>query len=152
MVNLLEEGIDVGVRIGELPVSGLCAAPGYLARQGTPLAPADLADHVLIAASAVSPIGEWRFGSGAVRVAPRLSVTTNDAAIEAAVRGLGIARLLSYQVAHEVAAGQLVIVLAGFEPPPLPVHVVHHEGRHESAKVRVFVDLAAERLRAALEG
>jgi DNA-binding transcriptional LysR family regulator len=75
-------------------------------------------------------------------------VTSNDAAIEAAVQGFGLTRLLSYQVAPYLASGELEIVLSGFEPPRLPIHVLHREGRRASAKVRTFVDLMVARLRA----
>jgi DNA-binding transcriptional LysR family regulator len=74
-------------------------------------------------------------------------VTTNDAAIEAALRGFGITRLLSYQIAPLVAAGELKLILQKYEPPPLPIHIVHQEGRHASKKVRTFVDLMSQRLR-----
>jgi DNA-binding transcriptional LysR family regulator len=163
-VNLLEEGIDVGVRIGELADSTmralrvgsvrivLCASPDYLKRQGTPRAPQDLTEHSTIASSAGSGAIHWRFDTGdgmrPVRVRPRLTVTTNDAAIEAALCGFGITRLLSYQVAALLAARKIKLVLEAFEPPPWPVHIVHREGRYASAKVRAFVDLMAERLRA----
>jgi len=163
VVNLLEEGFDVGVRIGELPDSSmksvrvgsvrrvLCAAPGYLDKHGTPHSLADLPRHTLIAASAVSPTNEWKFGQGSdlssVRVKPRLTVNNNDAAIEAALQGVGITRLLSYQVAAHLASGQLKIILTELEPPPMPIHVLHREGRYASAKIRSFVDLTAARLR-----
>jgi DNA-binding transcriptional LysR family regulator len=163
-VNLLEEGIDVGVRIGELADSTMralrvgsvrivaCASPDYLKRHGTPRTPQDLTAHSTIASIAGSGAIHWRFDAGdgmrPVRVRPRLTVTTNDAAIEAALRGLGITRLLSYQVASLFAARKLKRVLERFEPPPWPVHIVHREGRFASAKVRAFVDLMAQRLRA----
>jgi len=163
VVNLLEEGLDVGVRIGELPDSSmkairvgsirrvLCASPGYLDLHGTPQTLADLSSHTLIAASAVTPTCEWKFGQGAeqssVRVKPRLTVNTNDAALEAAVQGFGITRLMSYQVAAHLAAGQLQIVWPEFEPASMPVHVLHREGRYPSAKIRAFVDLIAARIR-----
>jgi DNA-binding transcriptional LysR family regulator len=163
-VNLLEEGIDVGVRIGELADSTMralrvgsvrvvaCAAPEYLKRHGTPQAPQDLAAHATIASVAGSGAIHWRFDTGdgmrQVRVRPRLTVTTNDAAIEAALRGFGITRLLSYQVAPLLGARRLKLLLEDFEPPPWPVHIVHREGRFASAKVRAFVDLMAARLRA----
>lgn len=163
VVNLVEEGIDVGVRIGPLPDSSLhaiavgqvrrvlCAAPEYLAAHGAPEDLDALKAHPLIAASGVSPTPEWSFGSGAarrsVRVAPRLTVNTNDAAITAACAGLGIARLLSYQVAEPVAQGRLRIILED-AASELPVHVVYREGRRASAKVRGFVDRMVERLRA----
>ena len=164
VVNLLEEGQDVGVRIGELPDSTMraipvgfvrrvvCASPRYVKRHGEPKRPADLAQHTVIAASPVTPSIEWRFGAGregvTTKVRPRLSVTSNDAAVHAALLGFGVTRLLSYQVAAHLAAGRLQRVLAGFEPPPLPIHVLHLEGRQASAKVRGFVDLLVERLRA----
>jgi len=164
VVNLLEEGIDVSVRIGELPDSSMhatgvghvrrvvCAAPGYLRAHGTPRAPADLAGHAIISASAVSPSGEWRFSDGkktiGVRVNPRLTVTSNDAAIHAALQGFGVTRLLSYQVAAHLESDRLQVVLRTYEPPRLPIHVLHLEGRQASAKVRTFFELLVERLRA----
>jgi DNA-binding transcriptional LysR family regulator len=163
VVNLLEEGLDVGVRIGELPDSSmkairvgsvrrvLCASPGYLEMHGTPHTLAGLSGHTLIAASAVTPTHEWKFGKGAerssIRVKPRLTVNTNDAAVEAAVQGFGITRLLSYQVAAYLASGQLKIVMPEFEPESMPIHVLHREGRYASAKIRSFVDLIAARIR-----
>ena len=164
VVNLLEEGMDVSVRIGDLPDSSMralrvgtvrsvvVAAPEYLARYGVPQAPHDLLAHSTIVSSAGSFTAGWKFASSAgehpLRVKPRLTVTTNDAAVTAACQGLGIARLLSYQVAQEVEAGRLEILLNTFEPPPHPVHIVHREGRYSSAKVRAFIDLLAARLRA----
>jgi DNA-binding transcriptional LysR family regulator len=163
VVNLMEEGLDVGVRIGELPDSSMralrvgtvrtvvVAAPAYLQAHGVPQVPQDLRGHQIVASSAGNFGSNWRFAEAAgehpLKVQPRLTVTTNDAAVEAAVEGLGITRLLSYQVAAEVAAGQLEILLAEFERPALPVHIVHREGRYSSAKVRAFIDLLAERLR-----
>jgi DNA-binding transcriptional LysR family regulator len=162
VVNLLEEGFDVGIRIGELPDSSmrairvgqvrrvLCASPQYLAENGIPNSPSELINHKIVAASGVSPIMDWKFDQDiTVRVKPRLTVTSNDAAIEAIQEGLGISRLLSYQVAPYVTSGQLQTVLGEFEPKALPVHVVHREGRYASAKVRTFVDLIVSRLQAA---
>ncbi len=164
VVNLVDEGLDVGIRIGALPDSTLrairvgqvrrvvCASPEYLKRHGAPKTPPDLARHTLIAASAVSAGTEWGFAKGkeklSVRVDPRLRVNTNDGALEAAKNGFGLTRLISYQVANEVAAGTLRTVLTGYEEAALPVHVIHREGRLGSAKVRSFVDLAVDRLRA----
>lgn len=163
VVNVVEEGIDVAVRIGELPDSSLqavrvgrvsrvlVAAPAYLQAQGTPRRPEDLADHTIVSAAGVNPVSEWRFNNaGKVlmqRVHPRMRTVTNDSAIAATLAGLGITRLLSYQVAAHVRSGALQVVLEAFEPNPLPVHVVHHEGRRATQKVRAFVDLAVERLR-----
>ena len=83
-----------------------------------------------------------------MRIKPRLSVSSNDSAIEAAVRGLGIARLMSYQVAPEIDSGKLKILLSEYETAPVPIHIVHREGRYTSTKIRSFIDLMAEQLRA----
>ena len=163
VVNLLEEGIDVGIRIGELPDSTLhairvgqvrrvvCAAPSYLRAHHVPRAPADLARHTIINARPVTASDDWKFTAGkktlSVKVRPRLTVTNNEAAIVAAVQGFGVTRLLSYQAAPHVAAGELKIILADYEPASLPIHVVHSEGRQASAKVRTLVDLLVARLR-----
>jgi DNA-binding transcriptional LysR family regulator len=163
VVNVVEEGIDVAVRIGELPDSSLqavrvgrvrrvlVASPAYLHAHGVPRRPEDLAGHTITSAAGVNPVSEWRFndaGKALVqRLQPRLRTTTNDSAVAATLAGLGITRLLSYQVASQVRTGALQIVLEEFEAPPLPVHVVHHEGRRATQKVRAFVDLAVERLR-----
>lgn len=163
VVNLLEEGLDVGVRIGELPDSSmralkvgsvrlvLCASPQYLQKQGMPEQPEDLLEHELIASSSSTDALHWRFaenkGARQLRIQPRLTVTTNDAAIEAALEGFGITRLLSYQVAPQLAENKLKIIMQPFEPPALPINIVHREGRYSSVKVRALVDLLAERLR-----
>lgn len=164
MVNLLEEGIDVGIRIGELPDSSMralpvgqvrrvvCASPAYLERHGTPKTPSDLAKHSIVSSAATTPTADWKFERDAqvrsVRVMPRLTVTSNDAAIETVVRGFGITRLLSYQVAPQVVSSKLQIILREFEPAALPVHIIHREGRYASAKIRAFIALIAARLRA----
>jgi DNA-binding transcriptional LysR family regulator len=164
VVNLVEEGLDVGIRIGQLPDSSLrairvgnvrrvvCASPAYLSKHGGPESPGDLARHPIIAATSMSPGSEWVFARGkekiSVRLRPRMLVNTNDGALEAARHGVGLTRLLSYQVANELAAGTLKAVLTEFDDALLPVHVIHREGRQGPAKVRSFVDLAVERLRA----
>ena len=164
IVNMVEEGMDVAVRIGPLPDSGLkalrvgrvrrmlCASPEYLARQGVPQHPSDLPAHAVIATTNLSPRAGWRFGvtdePTLVRIKPRLTVTSNDGAIAAALGGLGIARLLSYQVVDEIASGQLQVILADYEEAPWPIHVLHRESKHGSAKVRMFVDMLAHELRA----
>ena len=164
VVNVVEEGIDVAVRIGELPDSSLqaarvgrvrrvlVAAPTYLMAQGVPQRPEDLARHAIVSASGVTPVSEWRFNDAGKpllqRMQPRMRTTTNDSAIAAAVAGLGITRLLSYQVASHVRSGALQVLLEDFESAPLPVHVVHHEGRRATQKVRAFIDLAVDTLRA----
>ncbi len=163
VVNLLEEGIDVGIRIGALPNSTMraipvgsvrrivCASPQYLSRHPGLHEPRDLAGQTIISASPVSPGKEWQMGEGkcqvSVKIQPRLTVTNNAAAIEAALKGFGITRLMSYQVADHLASGHLVRLLPEYEPAALPVHVIHLEGRQASAKVRSLVDVIVERLR-----
>ena len=154
---------DLYQEVGDLPDSTMraisvgyvrrvvCASPSYLKANGTPQVPADLADCTIISSSPVSASFDWRFYSGkktiSVKVKPRLTLTNNEAAIVAAVAGFGITRLLSYQIAPYLNSGQLKVVLLEFEPPRLPIHVLHLEGRQVSAKVRTFVDLLVERLR-----
>jgi DNA-binding transcriptional LysR family regulator len=163
VVDLMAEDIDVAVRIGALEDSSMqairvgsvrrlvCAAPSYLARRGTPQSPAELQHHCIISAATVTPTRDWRFGPGpealVVKVKPRLTTTTNDSAIQAAIQGFGLTRQLSYQVSEALDDGRLVRVLEGFEPAPSPVHLLHREGRHASRKTRAFLDLAIERLR-----
>lgn len=163
VVNMLEEGVDVAVRIGELPDSAmrairvgtvrrvLCASPQYLQQHGIPHTPADLPQHQIVAAVGVTPTVEWKFNlngdTSAVRIKPRLTVSSNDAAIEAVSHHAGITRLISYQVAPQLASGQLKTVLAEYEPLALPIHVLHREGRHSSAKVRSFIDFIAASLK-----
>lgn len=163
IVNMLEDGADVGVRIGHLPDSGLsairvgrvrqvvCAAPAYLDRYSAPDTPHALQDHTIIASTNLSATPEWRFGRErrtSVALRPRLICSTIDAALAAALDGQGIARLLSYQVAPAVAEGRLRLLLTDYEEEPRPVHVVSPEGRRAPAKTRAFIDLAVERLRA----
>ncbi len=165
MVNLMEEHIDAAVRIGALPDSSLvamrlgairrvvCASPAYLAAHGTPATPADLAAHACVAFEGLAA-ASWRFRAGktevAVPIRARLSVTTAEAAIDAAVAGVGMTRVLSYQVAQALRTGALTIVLAGFEPEPWPVHLVHAGDRLLPLKLRAFLDFAAPRLKAVL--
>jgi DNA-binding transcriptional LysR family regulator len=161
--NLLEEDIDVAVRIGELKDSThhairvgwvrrvLCASPDYLDARGEPQLPADLTAHSIVGAATVSPTTEWHFSGklGAVRVKPRLIVSNNDAAVAACESGLGITRLFSYQVFDSVRADRLRVVLKDFERDALPVHVVYRSGRQASASVRAFIDIAVAQLKAA---
>jgi DNA-binding transcriptional LysR family regulator len=126
------------------------ASPKYLEAMGQPRKPAELHDHDLIVASAGEFQLSWRFKDGhdiRMRVQPRLKTTTNDAAIEAALRGVGIARLLSYQVADDIKQGTLVPLLRGFEPNSIPVIVIHREGRHGALRIRAFIDLLVSSLR-----
>jgi len=166
LVNMLDEGVDVGVRIGELPDSSMqairvgrmrllvCAAPAYLEQHGIPKTPQALAQHVIIAASGATSTSEWRFANNGtpvvVKLQPRLIATTSDTAIAAALTGFGLTNVLAYKVEAHLREGRLQTVLGDHEPPALPVHVLHREGRHASQKARSFIDLAVERLRARL--
>lgn len=163
VANMVEEGIDVAVRIGELADSGqhsirvgevrrvVCAAPQFLEAHGRPQHPDELRQAPVIAPSSIGQTRNWQFNDNgrvlSVRPDPRLLVSANQAAISAACLGLGLTRVLSYQVAEKVAAGQLEIVLEAFELAPLPIHVVYQGGRKAPARVRSFVDFAVQTLR-----
>ncbi|SDN71364.1 DNA-binding transcriptional regulator, LysR family [Pseudomonas arsenicoxydans] len=163
VVSMVEEGVDVAVRIGELPDSNqhairvgevrrvICASPQFLKAHGRPRHPAELSAAPIIATSAIGQLRSWPFLEAgepiSVRPEPRLVVTANQAAITAAAMGLGLTRVLSYQVASKVAAGELEIVLADFELPPLPIHVVYQGGRKAPVRVRSFVDFVVKALR-----
>lgn len=162
VTNLLEEGMDVALRIGHLADSSMaairvgsvrsviCASPHYLSRHGVPQNPSELIQHRLIVATASLGSQEWRFGEDerlTVRINPALTCNSNAAVVQAVEQGWGVSRLLSYQVGPSVTAGRIRLVLEDYERKPLPVHLVHLEGRRASAKVRAFVDYAAERLR-----
>lgn len=162
-VDLLEEGLDVGIRIGHLTdssqIARLCgyvrricvATPGYLKDHGIPSSPDQLGKHQIIQSTSVSSSENWEFAVGGkskpVRIVPAVAMNTNDSVIDLCARGFGIAGVLSYQVANQVENGTLVEVLEEFSVSPLPVHIIHHEGRTVSGKVRAFVDFAHERLR-----
>lgn len=160
MANLVEEGIDVAVRIGHLSDSSLAArkvgetrrvvvaSPRYLARRKTPRAPRDLVSHRLIHFTGLSPGPEWPFfRAGApepVSFSPVLVTNSADAAIGHAELGGGLTMALFYQVAESVRAGRLEVVLSDFEPVPLPIQIVHPTARLLSAKVRAFIDMAVK--------
>ena len=164
VVSLVDEGLDLGVRIGQLPDSSLravgvgqvrrvvCAAPQYVARYGVPATPRDLGHHSVVACTAVTPIpNHWSFhgpgGATSATVSPRLVVNTTAAAVAAALDGLGLTCVLSYQTEPHASAGRLRTVLVEYEPPPAPIHIVHPEGRYLPTKVRLFLDHVAEGLR-----
>jgi DNA-binding transcriptional LysR family regulator len=163
VVHLLDEGIDVAIRIAELPDSGLsaarvgsvrrvlCASPRYLDARGRPATPAALRGHDTIDFATMTPGDEWAFEkdgqSHRFRSRARLRVDNADAAIAAAKAGHGIARVLSYMVTPELAAGALELVLDDFGPPAVPIHVVHKELGQTSARVRAVVDHLVEGLR-----
>ena len=163
VVHLVDEGIDVAIRIAELPDSTLtatrvgsvrrvlCAAPGYLAARGRPDTPAELAEHELINFVNMTRGGDWDLWQDGkplnVRPSSRLVMNIADAAIDAAVSGRGITRVLSYMIAPHLADGRLEVVLADYEPPAVPIHVVHKEAGQASARVRAVVDHLVQRLR-----
>lgn len=163
-VNLMDEGLDVAIRIGNLPDSSLTAirvgtvrwvlftSCDYASGRDLPQHPMGLVHHQLVQATAVSTSSEWHFEENekplSVRAEPRIRMNTNDAVIELVSSGWGISQLLSYQISPGLSAGRLQTILEDFERPPLPIHVVHQEGRLVSAKVRAFVDYIVDHLRA----
>ncbi len=155
VVRLVDEGIDIAIRIGDLADSALhaiklgdvqrrlVASPDFVARAGAPRNAAALHDYCLISFDTIDTGHDWRFGDGStIRIAPRLTVNGADAAILAAEQGLGIARILSYQVADAVAAGRLVTVLDDIAPLPMPVHLVYQPRRGAQPNVRAFIEAA----------
>ena len=165
IVDLVDEGVDVALRIGELDPSSLVArrlgrvrrvlvaSPAYLARAGLPVTPADLAKHEIVAFAMLPGDLRWSF-SGAdgrvhsVRIRPRVQANQMDVVIEAAIEGRGIAAPLSYQVADALSSGQLVRLLRDFEPPTSPVQFVYPTARLMAPKLRAFLDFAVPRLSA----
>jgi DNA-binding transcriptional LysR family regulator len=163
-LNLVDDHLDLALRVGELPDSSLvaarigkvrsviCASPTYLERFGTPRTPEALANHECVSFAALGSAESWRFpDDGEIRVRSRLVVSTAEAALEAAMCGVGLTRLLSYQVATAVKSGKLVVVLRKFEPAPVPVSLIYVRERRVSGKLRAFLDFATPRLRVRLE-
>lgn len=166
VVNLLEEGVDVAVRIGELPDSGLVArrvgevrrvlvaSPSYLRDRGIPAHPRELPKHDLIRFTALMGGRELRYveagRSAGIACSPRIEVNDAVAALDGAARGHGITLALSYMVRERVAAGTLAEVLSDFMPPAIPVHLVYAQARLVAPKIRAFLDEAAPRIEAAL--
>ena len=160
MINLVEDGVDLAIRIGHLADSSLVArqvgemrrivvaSSGYLKAHGEPDTPEAIASHATIQFGATTASPDWRFVEAGrdIRVActPRLSTNSADAAIQYAEQGGGLTRVLAYQAADAIKAGRLKIVLAKFEQPPLPIHIVYPTSRLLSAKVRSFIDLVVE--------
>ncbi|MGE3993441.1 LysR family transcriptional regulator [Pseudorhodoplanes sp.] len=167
IVNLVEEGIDVAVRIGALPDSNLIAkrigtvrrvlvaSPVYLARRGIPATPADLKLHSVIAFTGLMPNREWRFsseqGPNSVTINPVFEINDAVAAIDAAEVGHGITIALSYMVHDKIRDGTLTTVLDNYAPPPSPVHFVYPQARLVAPKIRAFIDYSAPRLKLALD-
>ena len=166
LINLLEDHVDLAVRISHLPDSNLvatrcgstrrvvCGNPSYFAEFGTPKNPADLAAHALVSFEGSRSPDTWVFkadpSGAAVPIRPKLIVNTAEAAIDAAIEGVGLTQVLSYQIERAVKAGALVTTLRRFEPAPLPVNLVYSSQRRLPLKVRAFLDFASPRLRARL--
>lgn len=166
IVNLLEENIDVAIRIGELRDSSMiarrvgsirhvvCASPGYLASRGRPEKPQDLTKHDCITIDQAASARGWRFADGpvgtVVAVNSKIDVSSSEAAIMAAVAGVGLARVMSYKMQEAMLARQLEIVLEQFEPEPWPVNILYTARRTVPLKIRTFIDWTVPRLRARL--
>lgn len=164
VVHLMEEHCDAALRIGDLPDSSLmatqvgavrrvvCASPDYLASHGVPATPQDLTGHACITFEVLESVGAWVFETGksqmSVPVHSRFAVNTAEAAIDAAMLGVGVIRVLSYQVAHALSKNALKVVLEPFESSPLPVSLVHKGQAPLPLKLRAFLDFVAPRLRA----
>ena len=152
VINLLDESVDIAVRIGELPDSSLvavrvgstrrviCGSPVYFAAHGRLEGPDEIGSHDFIAF-------EGLMAPGAPAMRARLVVNTAEAAIDAAVAGLGVTSVLSYQIEPALRAGKLQLALEKFEPAPLPISLVHAGGRLLPLKMRAFLDFAALRLK-----
>ena len=169
IVSYIDEGIDLGLRIAHLPDSSLqailvghvhricCASPAYLAAHGAPRSINELSRHRIITTTGVRPVADrWSFEIGgetvSVPIRPRLAVNSVQAALDAAIAGGGVVRLLSYQSAIPEAAGSLVRVLEAEPQPPIPIHIVHPAGRHLALKARLFIDQAVGTLREKFSG
>jgi DNA-binding transcriptional LysR family regulator len=164
VVDLAEEGIDIATRIGPLPDSSLvatrvgslrmltCAAPAYLKKHGRPRSPDDLEGHACVTFSMLAGVGRWTFASAAhgrrtVTIRARVAVNTAEAAVDAAIAGLGITRVLSYQAAAALARRRLTVVLGAYDDGEVPVHLVRRAARIANPKVDQFLTFAAGELR-----
>jgi len=163
VTNLVDEGIDVAIRIGHLPDSSqtaikvgsvrrvICGSPSYFERYGVPDQPSDLSQHRIISATSAWTSLDWRFGRDsrtATHVTPALLCNSNAGPNSPTRAGWDLTRVLSYQIGPDLLSGALQTTLDDFGEEPLPIHIVHPEGRNASAKVRAFVDFATVRLRA----
>jgi DNA-binding transcriptional LysR family regulator len=160
MINLVEDGVDLAVRIGHLADSSLVArrvgemrrivvaSRAYLKQHGEPETPQAIASHQTIQFGAMAAAPAWHFVEDgrevSVTCSPRLTTNSADAAIQYAGEGGGLTRVLAYQAAEAIKAGRLRIVLQPFEQPPLPIHIVYPTSRLLSAKVRAFIDLVVD--------
>lgn len=167
VINLFEDQVDLALRIGTLPDSGLigttlgntrrvvCASPAYLAERGIPRHPSDLTAHRCVSFEAFAAANLWHFpvdgADLAIPIEPRLVTSTAEAAIDAAISGMGVTRVLSYQVESAVRSGQLELLLAPFEPTPIPVSFLYSSQARLPLKLRALLDFASPRLRARLQ-
>lgn len=165
-LNMIEEHIDIGLRVGELNDFSLvakkvgavrrvvCASPSYLTRRGTPKTPEDLKNHDCITFENTLSAQSWTFKIGKTEksfpIHSRLIVSTAEAATDAAVSGLGLTRMLDYQIDRHRRAGGLKLILESFRSPPKPVHLIYEAGGHLPLKIRTFLDFAAPRLKEAM--
>ena len=162
-LNLIEDHIDIGLRVGDLKDFSLiaknvgsvrrvvCASPTYLKRRGTPKTPDELKDHDCITFENTLSAQTWSLNVGKVEkpfpIHSRLIVSTAEAATDAAVAGIGLTRMLDYQIAAQIREGTLKLVLESFRSPPKPVHLIYEAGRHLPLKIRTFLDYASPRLK-----
>jgi DNA-binding transcriptional LysR family regulator len=162
-VNLVEEHVDLAVRVGELPDSSmiatrvgssrlvLCASPAYLKRRGAPKKPADLAAHDCVIHEGNATSNNWEFftekTTQTIRVQSRLAVNLGEAEAAAAAEGAGIARVLSYLIDDLVRSRSVMKLLRGYEPSPMPVSVIYPSQRQVPLKLRAFLDFSIPRLR-----
>lgn len=162
VVDLVENHVDVAVRIGNLPDSSLiarrvgqvrwvvCASPDYLARHAAPEKPSDLSGHACIAFEGLQTYRQWPFGIGghaaSIAIRPRFSINTADGVIDGAIKGLGVARIMSYQASVGVSEGRLVPILESDSPAPIPVHLVHSAQALQPLKLRAFMDFMIPRI------
>jgi DNA-binding transcriptional LysR family regulator len=168
--HLVDDHVDMALRIGPLPDSSMvatrigtmrtviCASPALLAGHGTPMSPQDFSRLPCVSFDLLTPASDWRFpapetkGVSTVRVNVRLSVTTAEAAVDAAIAGIGATRVLHYQAADAIARGDLRTILEAYEPEPLPINLIHASHGRMPLKMRSFLDFAASRLRAKMLG
>jgi DNA-binding transcriptional LysR family regulator len=163
LLDLVEDRVDLAIRIGPLPDSGLiatrlgalrrivCASPSYFAAHGEPSTPEDLARHDCVTFEGLGAPAVWTFARGksdiAIVVRSRLIVTTAEAAVDAAAAGVGVTRVFSYQAVQAAQEGALKVALSAFEPPPWPVSLVHADRSLTPLKLRAFLDFATPRLK-----
>ncbi len=163
VVNLVEEGVDVAIRIAHLRDSSLvaipvghvrrvvCASPSYLKRNGAPKAPSDVKDHRCIRHTILTPRNDWQFRVGqrkaTIPITPVLTSNDIESALNACIGGLGLGMFLSYMVAPHLRAGRLICVLEPFEPEPVPVQIVYASSKLISTGVRAFTEFCAKELR-----